>query len=178
MVYFTSLCRNNSFVRKKRTEADVNAFLWCSEQCWVADLWMRSSRVVRASDSQCRSRNCPWFDPSILRHSESEGRQMKQCWISYVKRKNTKRKIPIQETAPPFNQPAYNSVHAISLVFLLHSLWEGPNWWACVPSPQPWILSTLFALLIWEDGKQAARPQPAWMSQYTSIYLPWPISSL
>ncbi len=32
-------------------------------------LWMRSNRVVRASDSQCRSRNCPVFDPSILRHS-------------------------------------------------------------------------------------------------------------
>ncbi len=30
---------------------------------------MRSSQVVRASDSQCRSRNCPGFDPSILRHS-------------------------------------------------------------------------------------------------------------
>jgi hypothetical protein len=30
---------------------------------------MRSGRVVRASDSQCRSRNCPGFDPSILRHS-------------------------------------------------------------------------------------------------------------
>ncbi len=32
-------------------------------------VWMRSSRVVRASDSQCRSRNCPGFYPSILRHS-------------------------------------------------------------------------------------------------------------
>ncbi len=32
-------------------------------------MWMRSSRVVRASDRQCRSRNCPGFDPSILRHS-------------------------------------------------------------------------------------------------------------
>jgi hypothetical protein len=34
-------------------------------------LRMRSSRVVRASDSQCRNRNCPGFDPipSILRHS-------------------------------------------------------------------------------------------------------------
>jgi hypothetical protein len=30
---------------------------------------MRSSRVVRASDRQCRSRKCPGFDPSILRHS-------------------------------------------------------------------------------------------------------------
>ncbi len=38
--------------------------------------WMRFSpvmdeiyRVARASDSQCRSRNCPGFDPRILRHS-------------------------------------------------------------------------------------------------------------
>ncbi len=31
--------------------------------------WMRSSLVVRASDCQCRSRNSPGFDPSILRHS-------------------------------------------------------------------------------------------------------------
>ncbi len=44
-------------------------------------------RVVRASDSQCRSRNCPGFDPSILRHSG--GRQMKQCWISYIKKKKS-----------------------------------------------------------------------------------------
>jgi hypothetical protein len=26
-------------------------------------------KVVRASGSQCRSCNCPGFDPSILRHS-------------------------------------------------------------------------------------------------------------
>ncbi len=32
-------------------------------------LWMRSGREVRASDNQCRSRNFPGFDPSILRHS-------------------------------------------------------------------------------------------------------------
>jgi hypothetical protein len=30
---------------------------------------MRFSRLVRASDSQCRNRNCPGFDPSIHRHS-------------------------------------------------------------------------------------------------------------
>ncbi len=29
----------------------------------LAELWMRSSQVVRASDSQCRSCNCPGFDP-------------------------------------------------------------------------------------------------------------------
>jgi hypothetical protein len=32
-------------------------------------VWMRSSRVVRAADNQCRSRNCPRFDLSILCHS-------------------------------------------------------------------------------------------------------------
>jgi hypothetical protein len=31
-------------------------------------LWMTPSRVVRASDCQCRSRNRPVFDPSFLRH--------------------------------------------------------------------------------------------------------------
>jgi hypothetical protein len=30
---------------------------------------MRSSRVVRAYDCQCQSRNSPGFDPSILRHN-------------------------------------------------------------------------------------------------------------
>ncbi len=32
-------------------------------------MWMRSSRVVRASHCLCRSRNSPGFYPSILRHS-------------------------------------------------------------------------------------------------------------
>ncbi len=30
---------------------------------------MRSTRVFRASGCRCQSRNCPRFDPSILRHS-------------------------------------------------------------------------------------------------------------
>jgi hypothetical protein len=32
-------------------------------------LWMRSSRVARASGCQCQSRDSPGFDPSIHRHS-------------------------------------------------------------------------------------------------------------
>jgi hypothetical protein len=32
-------------------------------------MWMRSSRVVRASDSQWQSRNGSRFDPSIFRQS-------------------------------------------------------------------------------------------------------------
>jgi hypothetical protein len=30
--------------------------------------WMRSSRVITASDCQCQSRNSPGFDPSLLLH--------------------------------------------------------------------------------------------------------------
>ncbi len=47
--------------------------------------WMRSSQVARASGCQCQSRNSPGFDPSTLRHTE--GRQMKYCWITFIKRK-------------------------------------------------------------------------------------------
>ncbi len=32
-------------------------------------VWMRSSRVVRASSCQCQSRSSPGFDPIIHRHS-------------------------------------------------------------------------------------------------------------
>ncbi len=43
-----------------------NFLLWM--RCSL--MWMRSSRVVRFSDSHwLRSRNYPGFDPSILRHS-------------------------------------------------------------------------------------------------------------
>ncbi len=38
----------------------------------VAELWMRSSRVDRASDCQCQCRNIPAFDPCIL-HSGIRG---------------------------------------------------------------------------------------------------------
>jgi len=34
---------------------------------------MRSSRVIRASNYLCQSRNSPGLDPSILRHSGIKG---------------------------------------------------------------------------------------------------------
>ncbi len=58
-------------------------------------LWMRSSRVVRSSDSQCRSRNCPGFDPSIIPDKvESEGRQMKLLKQPVLRIRNRIRKDP------------------------------------------------------------------------------------
>jgi hypothetical protein len=45
----------------------------CKKLCLKIALCMRSSRVARASDSQCQSRNSPGFDPSILRHGGISG---------------------------------------------------------------------------------------------------------
>jgi hypothetical protein len=51
------------------------------------NIWDEICRVVTTSGCQCQSRNSPWFDPSILQHSgKSERRQMKQCWVTYIKR--------------------------------------------------------------------------------------------
>ncbi len=51
----------------------ISNFVYMLIKFFWRDLWMRSCRVVRTSDSQCRSRcrsrNCPGFDPSQLRHN-------------------------------------------------------------------------------------------------------------
>ncbi len=53
---------------------------------------MRCSRVARASDSQCRSRNCPGFDPSNLRHSGILGASDEAVLnkVLYIRTKNPK----------------------------------------------------------------------------------------
>ncbi len=56
---------------------------------------MRSSRLGRASDSQCRSRNCPGFDPSILRHSKILG-AAGEAVLNIVK-KNSKKIPPLKK---------------------------------------------------------------------------------
>jgi hypothetical protein len=63
--------------------------IWpCVDAGWdLAESWMRSSQVVRASES--RRRNCPGFDP------ESEGRQRK----TEKKEKN----IPLKNSANFFS---------------------------------------------------------------------------
>ncbi len=54
---------------------------------------MRSSRVVRTSDNQCRSRNCTGFDPSILRHSGIWGAADEA--VLNIAHKNKNQKIPV-----------------------------------------------------------------------------------
>jgi hypothetical protein len=69
--------------------------------------WMRSSRVVRAADtdSQCRCRNCPRFDPSILRHSGILGVTDEAVLNIEYKKKNSKKSpfMQIQQAAPNLN---------------------------------------------------------------------------
>jgi len=60
--------------------------------------WMRSSLgSERPSDCQCRSRTSPGFNPSILHTVESEGRQMKQCWMYCFKKFKTVRPFKQEE---------------------------------------------------------------------------------
>ncbi len=67
-------------------------------------LWTRSNQVVRASDSQCQSRNCPGFDPSILRHSGIRG-PADEAVLNKVQ-KNSK-----------INPPKKNSLADVSIIF-------------------------------------------------------------
>jgi hypothetical protein len=55
---------------------------------------MRSSLLVRASDCQCRSRNSPWFDPSILRHSGICG-AADEAVFNIVHRKKNQKNHPV-----------------------------------------------------------------------------------
>ncbi len=62
-----------------------------SSRVWMTSSreWMRSTRVVRASDSQCRIVATVLAPiPASSDTVESEGRRMKQWWISYKKQKN------------------------------------------------------------------------------------------
>ncbi len=56
----------------RKIHINVSTRKWkhfCMKLEFLFCLRMRSSRTVTASDSQCRSSNCPVFDPSILRQS-------------------------------------------------------------------------------------------------------------
>ncbi len=90
-------------------------------------VWMRSSLVVRASDSQCRSHNCPGFDPSFLRHSEIWGvADEAMLNIVHKKKKNKKpfKKLPKNEQKTK-TTVCYTSA-GISLVWKL--CWQNNIW--------------------------------------------------
>ncbi len=89
-------------------------------------LWMRSSRVVRASDSQCSSRNCPRFrfDPSILRHSEIWGATDEAVSnIVHKKRKKSKNVSKHRVNTKPWNQYAHSRflTNGFCTLFLYYS---------------------------------------------------------
>ncbi len=57
-----------SVLKQQNCKIKENPSPYYAPSTYHLPIRMRSSRVVRASDSQCRKRNCPEFDPSILRH--------------------------------------------------------------------------------------------------------------
>ncbi len=87
-------------------------------------MWMRSRRVVRASGCQCESRISPGSIPASSDTVESEGRQMKQCWITYIKEK----------TKSPFQKIVGSIINVNSYPFLLPpSLAPAVRYWAPWP---------------------------------------------
>jgi hypothetical protein len=88
------------------------------QECWQILVWMRSSRVVGASDSQCRSRNCPGFDPRILRHSENWG-VADEAVLNIVYKKKKSIKIPfIKNISVPQYQNAKNTTQQFNCFWI------------------------------------------------------------
>ncbi len=87
----------------------------------VMYIWMRHSRMVRASDSQCRSRNCPVFDTSILRHSRIWGAADEAVLKNILKKKNIWKNHTLGRAAgsyiPPRPNYSFISNYLPSLVF-------------------------------------------------------------
>ncbi len=77
-------------------ERKVVYYLWVDQK--KSSWCMRSSRVVSASGCPCQNRNSPESDPFIPRHSGIwlyEWREMKQCWLSYIKKEKNPKKNPL-----------------------------------------------------------------------------------
>ncbi len=73
---------------------------------------MRSGRVVRVSGRQCRSRNCPGFDPSILQHGGiwwAADEEVLTIHIQYCK----------SPKISPFKRISYQCLPLISVISLV-----------------------------------------------------------
>ncbi len=87
----------------------------------LAELWMRSSRAVDEMSRVERlavNANVATVLGSIPASSdtvESEGRQMNQCWITYIKRKKEK-KIPFHASCPLVLISHSKAAHSCPLV--------------------------------------------------------------
>ncbi len=88
---------------------------------------MRSSLVVRASDGQCRIRNSPGFDPSILRHSEIWGKADEEVLNKVHKRKKKNPKNPpVKEKILGTDPTVIPLLDSVSSCWIL--LWSF-SWW-------------------------------------------------
>jgi hypothetical protein len=101
----TKNCQKSSFCcdGKAKVRPDLRAELkrmriWKTEQNLVKKR-MRSSRMIRASDCQCRSRNSSGFDPSILRHSGIWAAADPEAVLNTINSKKNKKNPPVKKKA-------------------------------------------------------------------------------
>jgi len=73
-------------------------------------LWMRSSRVIRASGSPCQSRNSPGFDPSIRQSGEAAGEAVLNsvlyCTLKEKRRFGEKYKLVLNDPSGQGREPS------------------------------------------------------------------------
>ncbi len=91
--YYVTLGPSFTFVRPHPSllfrQADKRIKFW----------WRRSSLVVRASGCQAEVPTVLGSIPASSDTVESEGRQMKQCWIQYIEKKKNPKKSPFEVLA-------------------------------------------------------------------------------
>ncbi len=86
-------------------------------------VWMRSNLVVRVSDCQCRSRNSPGFDPSILRHSGIRGAADEAVLNTVLGKKEIQKNPPVSysptQQYPPLPSSFYQLTHSQSHTLII-----------------------------------------------------------
>jgi hypothetical protein len=85
--FMTLICGMRSLAKIFCTTLLVNLF-W--QHFAMVLMWMRSSRMVRASGCQCQSRNSPGFDPASSGTVECEGAADEAVLNNVHKNKNPK----------------------------------------------------------------------------------------
>jgi hypothetical protein len=114
------------------------------------------SRLVRESDSQCRSSNCPGFDPSILRHS-GIWRAADEALLNIV---HKKKKI---QKNPPFKKIKYYVLYPLENC-QLRIMW-----------PKPWLWKNcqlrIESHILWKMSPKKDVPNPVEECQLSKMSL-------
>jgi hypothetical protein len=104
---------------------------------------MISIRVVRASDSQCRSSNCFWFDPSILRHNGICGAANEGSFKYRTQKEKNQKNPPLvflgHSVSSVFSFILYSYLISFILIFSFSCLMRIPVLWQWLFSCWPCV---------------------------------------